>query len=32
MITDQQGTTQDQQRMMTVRDVTFDLLRAYWLT
>lgn len=32
MITDQQRTTQDQQRVMTVRDVTFDLLRAYGLT
>jgi benzoylformate decarboxylase len=32
MITDQQRTNQDQQRMMTVRDVTFDLLRAYGLT
>ena len=29
MITDQQRTTPDQQRTMTVRDVTFDLLRAY---
>jgi benzoylformate decarboxylase len=32
MITDQQRTTQDQPRTMTVRDVTFDLLRAYGLT
>jgi benzoylformate decarboxylase len=32
MITDQPPATQDQQRTMTVRDVTFDLLRAYGLT
>jgi benzoylformate decarboxylase len=32
VITDQQRTTQDQQRTMTVRDVTYDLLRAYGLT
>jgi benzoylformate decarboxylase len=32
VIADQQRTAQDQQRTMTVRDVTFDLLRAYGLT
>ena len=33
MITEQRRTTEDQQQcMMTVREVTFDLLRAYGLT
>ncbi|MGA2013022.1 MAG: benzoylformate decarboxylase [Solirubrobacteraceae bacterium] len=32
MITDEQRHTPDRQRTMTVRDVTFELLRAYGLT